>query len=212
MLAFIIFPTLSDNSFVPINTLLQLINAIIGEVLVGLISGLAANMVFTAIRVGGQYLDLQMGFAMAQVFDPTNGTQNTLVAQLLNILGILLFFSVDAHHSLIFALAKSFEYVGVGGEVFSGSLTYSFIQVFLIMIKYALKIAAPVILVLLITDISLGLISKTVPQFNVLMMGFPIKIGLGIITLMLFIPVFGTLIGTLFKIMEREIMIIFKGF
>lgn len=210
--ALVLLPTLETKDFVVPVHFSDFLIQVIGETLVGLTAGTAASFVFAAIRTGGKYLDIQMGFAMAQVVDPANGMQNTLVAQFLYLLGILLFFVMDAHHTLIVALTKSFDIVSLGGKSLSPAVTYKLVQIFVITLYYSLKIALPIMLVLVTVDLSLGFISRVVPHFNVLMMGFPLKIGIGIMSLVVVVPLLGTVIRGIFDFMEKELLILLRGF
>lgn len=211
MISLILLPQLSVDNIAFPDHLVYFAGFAVSETLTGLIFGLAANCIFSAVRIAGQYLDIQIGFSMAMIVDPANGMQNTLVAQFFYLLGVLLFFSLDIHHILISALVTSFDLVPPGELLINGHVILSLIKIFLLMFTFALRMALPIILVLVISDISLGLISKTVPQFNVMMIGFPIKIGVGIITLLLLTPVLGTLIGSLFQTMEDQILLLIRG-
>lgn len=211
ILALVLTPQLLKQQVVLPEHFIKIIGMVINETIAGLIAGLGASMLMTAIQVAGQYLDLQAGFAMAQVFDPARGINNTLIGQFLYILGLILFFSTDAHHSLIFALAKSFEILELGSFHVSGGLFLKLLQIFLTMFTYALRIAIPVILVLVIIDLSLGYMTRIVPQLNIFMSGFPLKIGFGLLMLALLVPVVGSVVGSLFQTVEKELMQIFGG-
>lgn len=211
MISLLLFPQLGEDLLTVPDHLAQFIGFAISETITGLVLGLAASCLFSAVRIAGQYLDLQIGFAMAMIIDPANGMQNTLVAQFLYLLAVLMFFSMDIHHVLISALVHSFQLVPPGGLFINGQVITSLLKIFVMMFAYALRMVLPIILVLVIVDISLGLISKTVPQFHVMMIGFPIKIGVGILTLILLTPVLGTLIGSLFQMMESQLLLLIRG-
>ncbi|MEL7564664.1 MAG: flagellar biosynthetic protein FliR [Dehalobacterium sp.] len=211
MISLILFPQLPTGNITIPDHLMYFIGFAVSETLTGLIFGLAANCIFSAVRIAGQYLDIQIGFAMAMIVDPANGMQNTLVAQFFYLLGVLMFFSLDLHHVLISALVTSFDLVPPGDLLINDHVILSVIKIFVLMFSFALRMALPVILVLVISDISLGLISKTVPQFNVMMIGFPLKIGVGIMTLFLLTPVLGTLIGSLLQTMGDQILLLIRG-
>ncbi len=211
MISLIILPQMQTEHILLPGYLIQFIGFAASEIITGLVMGMAANCIFTAVRMAGQYLDIQMGYALAMIMDPANGVQNTLVAQFLYLLGVLLFFSLDIHHLLIMALVKSFDIVTLGGLLITGKMVLNLLQVFFLMISYSVRMALPVMVVLIICDISLGLISKTVPQFNVMMLGFPIKIGVGLLTLVLLLPVLCTLISSLFQTMENQMLLLIRG-
>ncbi|ATW25653.1 flagellar biosynthetic protein FliR [Candidatus Formimonas warabiya] len=211
ILALVLLPQIqTGNVLVPDNAV-QFAGYVVSETLTGLVLGMAASSIFAAVRMAGQLMDIQIGFAMAMIVDPANGTQNTLVGQFLYLIGVLLFFSLDIHHLLISALAKSFDLLAPGGLLITGQVILNLMKTYFLMFTYAVRMALPVVVVLIISDISLGLISKTVPQFNVLMIGFPLKIGVGILTLVLLLPVLATIIGNLFQTMDNQILLLLGG-
>lgn len=185
---------------------MMLVLVVVQETLVGLVLGFTATLVFTAIRIAGELLDLQMGFAMASLFDPATGTRTTLIGEYLYIVAILLFFALDGHHSLLLLLQKSYEVVPPSGAVFQLRMVDSILGLFSTMFALGFKIAAPLIAVLFISDLSLGFVSKTVPQLNVFIMGFPLKVGFGMLTLIVFIPLFVSLVGSLLSQMQKDLL------
>jgi flagellar biosynthesis protein FliR len=151
------------------------------QVGVGLIIGYTAFVVFMAILLAGQIVDIEMGFAMANVIDPVSNIQQSLIGQFQNLLAFLFFLAIDGHHRLILILTQSFELVPMGrmislNERFSSLLISMFGNIFAI----ALQLAFPIIAAMFLTDLILGLLSRLVPQMNVFVVGFPIKLGLGI--------------------------------
>jgi len=187
----------------------ELISMVLTETITGLTAGIGASMVFSVFRMAGQYLDLHIGFAAAQLFDPMSVEHNTLLAQFLYMLGIVLLFSLDAHHFLLMALAKSFQVIPLGRLISPEVTVLRLMQIFGLSVTYALRIAFPVIVVLFLFDLGLGFISRAVPQFNVLMAGFPLKIFVGVLGVSLALPVLGSVVGAVFEIMEKEVSILF---
>jgi len=208
-LSIILFPQVSGQGFSVPDGLISLIGIVICETVTGLTAGMAGSFVFGALRVAGQYLDLHIGFAAAQLFDPMSSEQNTLIANFFHMLGVVLLFSLDSHHILIMGLSKSFQVLPLGSLIVTKNVVMKLVQVFLIMVTYALRIALPVISVLFLFDMALGFISKAIPQFNVLMVGFPLKIYVGVLAAALVVPVLGTVIADIFHIMEKEVSMIF---
>lgn len=208
-LTLIVFPQVGLGSLTFSGDFVHIAGPVICETITGIVAGMAASFIFAALRVGGQLLDIHVGFAAAQLFDPLSSESNTLLAQFFHILGLVLLFSLDAHHRLIIGLLKSFQVVPLGSLIYSGDIVKRLLQVFLLMIEYGLRIALPVLIVLFLFDLALGFISKAVPQFNILMVGFPLKICVGIFVTALTIPVLGTLVASLFDIMEKEVSIFF---
>lgn len=186
--------------------------AVAREVFVGLLTGFIVNMILQTFNILGQIFDLHIGFLMSSFFDPSSGGQTTLIAKFLYLMGIVLFFTMDGHHMLIMGMAKSFEIVPLDTALFNmASSGLTIIRSFARMFTVAVQISAPVIAVVLIIDVCLGLLGRTAPQMNILMLGFPVKIAAGILTLTVMIPLMGTVFQYLFRMMEQDLYILLKG-
>lgn len=153
---------------------------IINEIIFGLSIGYITNMIFIAMQIAGQYIDIQIGFSMAMIYDPTTGSSISLFSRLYNWVGIALLFALDGHHYLIYAISRSFEAIPVGAINLAAFNVADVIGFFSQSFAIALKISMPIIMILLLTDIIMGLISRTVPQLNVFILGMPLKVILGL--------------------------------
>lgn len=153
------------------------------ELMVGFILGLSIQLVLAGIQLAGEFAGYQMGLAMASILDPQSGMDTTLVAQFYYLLGLLIFLSIDGHHWFIRALFQSFSVLSPGEFHLKMGLYHHFLKLSGKMFVIAIKMVAPIMAVLIFTQIALGMIAKMVPQMNVLMMGFPLTICLGMIFL-----------------------------
>ena len=178
---------------------------------VGLVLGFVAGLVFQSLVVAGQIMDIQMGFFMASFFDPAMGHQSTLSSRFLYLLGMVLFFILDGHHVLIAALARSYELVPLAGASLDGVTTLAVVRIFARMVALGVQIAAPVVAVVLIIDLCLGLLGRTAPEMNIFMLGFPLKIALGILTLSIMVPLFGVVFRALVRMMEQDLYTVIRG-
>jgi flagellar biosynthetic protein FliR len=172
----------------------------VGELMIGLVLGLSVKVIFTGLQMAGEIAGYQMGLAMASVIDPQAGSDNTLMAQFQYLFGLLLFLAVDGHHWFFRALVQSFEVLPPGGFHLNPGLYDLMIQLSGKMFVVAIKLAAPIMAVLLFTQIALGMVAKTVPQVNILFISFPITLSLGLIflglSLDLFLPYVQSLLGS----------------
>lgn len=185
--------------------------AVIREIGVGILTGLICNMILQVLNIVGQIFDLHIGFLMSSFFDPSLGGQVTLTAKFLYLTGIVLFFTLEGHHMLLMGLARSFEILPLDTAVFSGGGMLVLISAFARMITVAVQISAPVIAVMLIIDVCLGLLGRTAPQMNIFMLGFSVKIGAGILTMAIMVPLLGVVFQSLFRMMERDLYTLLKG-
>ena len=204
-----------DFSYLAVDsyTSIGLILLLGGEVITGLVLGFVVLLFFAAFRMAGQFADLTIGLSMASIFDPQFAGSVTLIGQFYYLLTIVIYFAINGHHYLFLAINQSFEIIPVGGAVFSDITLQLVFQAFYYIWLMAFQIAAPVVAAILITDISLGLISKTVPQLQVLMEGLPLKVFVGLLVIFLTLPylalmmegIFDRLYIDLLRIMESMV-------
>lgn len=145
------------------------------EALLGLAMGYITRLVFAVIEIAGQLIDFQVGFSMASVYDPAMGIQASNYGRIYYWLSICLFFILDLHHRIIWSMINSFKAIPIGDFFLSGLGVEGIVVLFARSFELAINLAAPMIIVILVTDVVLGTISKTVPQINVLILGLPLK-------------------------------------
>lgn len=163
---------------------------IIKEFIVGLVIGFVAYALFTSIYIAGQIIDMQIGFGMVNVFDPITNIQVPITANLYYMIAMMIFLATNGHHVLIKALYQSFRLVPIASSGIGPNMKDNIIDVFQQMFSIGFKIAAPIVAAILIADVVLGIISKTIPQMNVFVLGMPLKILVGIILITITIPAF----------------------
>ncbi len=175
------------------------------EVSMGLLLGFVSKILFMGVQMAGHLMGFQMGFMIAQVIDPSSGQQVSIIGQFKFILAILIFLAIDGHHILINAVVGSFNVVAIGKMVFTEAsanlLIRSCVDIFLI----AVKLGSPVIVTLFLTDVALGIIARTVPQMNIFIVGFPIKISAGFLILAVSFPFISYLLIRLMNHMDTDL-------
>lgn len=162
-----------------------LIPIAIKEILFGLAMGYITKLVFSAIETAGHLIDFQVGFSMGQVYDPTMGARSSNYGKLLNWLSLSVFFMLNMHHYMIDTLIRSFEYVPLDSLDLNSFGVASIAGLFSHVFELGFNLAVPIIIVVLTIDIILGVISRTVPQINVLILGMPMKSMISFVVFML---------------------------
>ncbi len=169
---------------------------LIQELLVGFAIGLGAAVLVGAAEVAGDYVSIQTGLSSAGLLDPVSGATVPTLGQFTHLFALTLFLTLNGHVLVLEALAASTEVIPVGAALSAedglGELVRLGSELFVI----GLRIAAPVIVAVLITNLALGILSKAAPQFNVLMMAFPIQIGIGLLVLGLTLPLVAAFVST----------------
>ncbi|WP_241236360.1 flagellar biosynthetic protein FliR [Brevibacillus marinus] len=213
--AFLSFSYIPQTAPIPLDLAFAL--HAVKEALVGIMLGLVLQIVFFAVQVAGGLIDMQNGFALANVIDPRTGAYVPLTGNFKNILATLYFLSIDGHHMLIRGIITSYQAVPIDlqwGPLGSEALFLLVVKVFGYMFMSAFLIAAPVVVALFLVDLSLGIIAKSVPQFNIFVVGLPIKIFASFLVLLVVMPGFLVVLSELFKNMflaMSEMMTILGG-
>lgn len=177
---------------------------IIRELLIGITLGIVARSVFLAIETAGQIMSNTMGLSIATFFNPEIG-QSTEVARLFSSILMLLFLSMDAHHDLIYIFARSYEWLP-GGAFSIKSVFPEIISLTGSLFMIALKLSAPVVTVMLITNILFGFLYRAAPQMNIFFVGYPVYIFIGLFVMLISMPVFLNVSGNLLNSLREEMI------
>lgn len=175
----------------------ELVGAVAGEVFAGLIIGYTAYLLFSGIQMAGQVVDIQVGLGLVNVIDPAGGSQVSILGQFYYLVAMLFFLAVDGHHALLKAMGDSFQLLPPGGiswfeqaaqagPLLSGFFTKLFVIAF--------QVAAPSVAVLFLTNLSMGLLSRTLPQMNVFIVGLPLNVIVGLMVTILSLKLLGTVL------------------
>jgi flagellar biosynthetic protein FliR len=182
ILAIVLMPALPPAAGYP-ETAAEIIIAFVSEAMFGLILAVTVRMFFTSIQMAGHFMSFQMGFSMARAIDPQAEVQDSVLTELMYILTILMFFTMDGHHIFLRALASSFQTVPPGGAAFDSSIAGVLVKISGEMFLIGVKLAAPMVIALFLSNLCLGIVARTVPQVNILMVGFPVNICIGLVFL-----------------------------
>ena len=182
------------------------------EALLGVLIGLLARFIFIAAEFGGTIIGYQMGFAAANIFDPQNQAQISLVSQMQNVIAILVFLAIDAHHIFIRAIVESFHLLPPGKLDFTGEAIPYLLEMAGSIFILGAKISAPILAVLLLSGLVLGLMARIFPQLNVFMLSFPVNIGLAFIGMSLTLDLTVALMNREFHSLSRNILEVFQLF
>lgn len=152
------------------------------EALLGALLAFGILAAFAAFQLAGRLMDLQLGFGVATLIDPATRGHSPLLGTLLRMVAVALFFAIDGHHALIRAFALSLESVPPGTSLTNLQL-FPVVGQFGAMFSFALAIAAPVVLILLLVDTVVAVMARTMPQMNIFFLSLPLKTLVGLLTL-----------------------------
>jgi len=171
--------------------------ALVREALVGLGMALVIQMVMGAVQLAGQLVDMPMGFGVVNLLDPQTGQQVPVLSQLFSILAALLFFALGGPLVVMAALRQSLNWIPIGAAAVTPSAAQLIARESAAVFATGLRLSLPVVAAGFLADVSLGILARAVPQFNVFIEGFPIKIGLGLVVLLVAMPFYVEAVGML---------------
>ena len=212
VLGYFLFPLTGSQHIVIDPGLLPLVMLSLREFLFGIILGFLFQMIFIGVEFGGGLIGYQIGFALANVIDPTTSANVPIIGQFKLLIATLIFFMINGHQVMLQALFESFKVIPLGHVDFKPIVLDNITRFSGSVFSIGIKIAAPVLVTLFITDVCLGIVARTMPQMNILIVGFQVKIGVGMLILGISLPVFHYVFTKLFSQMSAETLSITKGF
>lgn len=162
-----------------------LLQMAMAELALGATMALGVLLAFAAFSLAGNLLDVQIGFGIAQVFDPVGNRAAPLLVSAFNYVAVIGFMAADGHHLLLRALAYSFDVFPPGGGWQPADMAAPVFRQASGLFLLGLALAAPVVFCILLVEFALGLISRNLPQINMLVLGIPVKIVVGLAVLSL---------------------------
>jgi flagellar biosynthetic protein FliR len=171
-------------------TIAWLFFALGGEILLGMVLGWLAQLLFSGMRLAGQEIEIKTGLGLIQLVDPNEGGHSGLFSTLFELIAGVLFFAMNGHHLLVQALWSSYKVFPLAGAKFAPRLLEGLVTSAGEIFAIALRVSAPVVIGLLLSDIILGLIGRAIPQMNVFIAAQPLQFGLAMLLLLLAMPAF----------------------
>ena len=209
LIAFVLFHvvptvTLAQNYY-------EIVAAVVSQIVLGVIVGFVASLVFVCIQFAGELIDLQIGFAIANVVNPSTQQNITVIGEFELAIATLVFLASDSHHLLIQGIAGSFTlvplpYVNLDPSVMSNAV--SFLSLALLNV---FKIAAPPAAALFITNVALSFMARVAPQMKVFVIGFPFQIGVGLTVLAVSLSLLGIVGPEIFGDVARQMDAVMRG-
>jgi flagellar biosynthetic protein FliR len=202
----LLLPMLDTDGLVFPGEALLLVLGILREILLGAAIGLTVKLLFAGVQMAGQIVGFQMGIALANVVDPATSDQLPFLAEFNQIVAMLVFVAVNAHHLLIRALVDSFDRIPLMSFQVNGAVMDRLLHTGGQMFVTAIQVGAPLIAVLLLTSVALGLVARTVPQMQVFIVAMPLKVMLGLLFIGIGLPYLMPMLQELFGDLHRDVL------
>jgi flagellar biosynthesis protein FliR len=165
------------------STDLGLTLAIAREVAIGMSLAFVARALIVSAEFAGVLAGQQIGFSYGATVDPASGVSHTVVATLYGTLATITFLAINGHHMLLRALAASYERMPIGSGQVDGSLVASVNHILALVFTIGVRLAAPIVIVMLIVEVGVGIISRTAPALSTMVIGFPLRLLIGLAVL-----------------------------
>lgn len=191
VIAFLIFLSLDPQPALVVRSPLEATLLLGREVLIGLALGYLIVLFFSVFLNAGQMVDLKSGLMLSGVFEPQFGSQVTFMGQFYYLLALVFYLTLNGHHYFLLGLADSYRLIPINSAFMGSEMSGGIVRVFADLFALAFQLVAPIIIILMIMDIALGLIAKTVPQVHVFIEGLPLKIAFSLLLFAMLLPVFG---------------------
>ncbi len=198
IIALILFPVTEIGPMAFPDKLLGFVRLIMGELIIGMTLGLMVQVFFEGVRIMGQLVGFQTGFAIANILDPQSGMRISIFSNMAYYLAMVIFLILNGHHMLLNAIKQSFDVINLGSLDLNENLKWAVVQKAGDMFILAIKLGAPAIAALLFVKVAFGLITKFIPQMHIMIVAFPIQIVIGLIF-------FGLSFNVLLRFVERYI-------
>lgn len=167
------------------NHTVDLMLLIVKEACLGLFIGTATRMMFAALHIAGSTIAAQSGLATATIFDPSQSTQGTLPGNFLATTALVLLFVTDGHHMFLRGIAGSYDHLLVGAPLPIADMAAFITDMAQKAFNIGIQIAAPLLLVGLLTNLAMGVLNRLMPSFQVFFIALPLQLLLAFATLML---------------------------
>lgn len=208
---FMLYPIINFDFVAEATFGFSLVALIIHEILAGLFLGFITQMLFFAVNMMGQLVSLSIGLANAQIFNPSAGTQTSIIDQFQVTLVALFYLAINGHHYFITGLVESFNLIPVSEKPFNSNVFTGFIDFTYEIIVIGLNLAMPVLIAVLMMNIAMGIIGRAVPQINVLITSLPVNILVGILVLLISLPLFFDEINTTLNFVTERLFEFMKA-
>ncbi len=181
---------------------------VVKESMVGVAIGLVILVIFSAIQVAGGLMGFQMGMWLATVFDPHSGTETPVISQIQYLFALAIFLAVNGHHIIIKGLWKSFQILPIGKFTFSSALSNEIIGLGSSVFRAGFELSVPVVGVLLLISVAMGLVARVIPELHILIVGIPIRIGVGLLVLGFSMPYMANALVRIFHNLSANILLV----
>jgi flagellar biosynthesis protein FliR len=173
------------------------------EATYGLALGIIASVLFGTVKLAGRIVEDQMGMTMAEILDPLTDEQGLPLASLLEMIFVIAFLAANGHHLFLKVLQRSFELFPPGKIPSIATLTGNMLEATTVLLAAGLQLSAPILASMLLLLVVLAILARIIPDMDIFFISFPLRIALGFVMLIAFMPFIDGFVGEAVKMMSK---------
>jgi flagellar biosynthetic protein FliR len=181
----------------PVGSTVSLVGFTAHEIGIGVALGMSIRTLVAAAELGGHLAGFQVGLSYSAIVDPQSGVRNNILATLYANIATISFLATNAHHAFLRGLRDSYTALPIGLGHLSGSIPQAVTSMLGLIFTFGVRLAAPLVVVLVITEVALALIARAAPAFNLMAVGAPVRLIIGLILLGVVAPAAVSVLGGL---------------
>jgi flagellar biosynthetic protein FliR len=178
---------------------LTLTAVIARELAIGLALAFVLRVLIGGAELAGHLSGIQIGFSYGATIDPQSGVRNTMLATLYGSLATLGILAVNGHHHILRALAASYTGAPIGTGSIGSTLPEAVREMLGLLFVVGARLAAPIVIVILLVELIVGLISRSAPSLNFMVIGYPLRLLVGLTLLAALVPVVPSVVNSMLE-------------
>ena len=210
VLTMIIAPALATQQVIVFESVWTLAIAVTVEIVIGLLMGFGMQVIFESFSIAGSFIGMQMGMAIMQIMNPNSQENQPIISQFWVMLMIIVFVVTNSHHLLLETIYRNFSIILPGTAVFEPALGRAIISWGSLMFELGVQFAAPALIFLILVDFALAFMARVMPQMNVFFISLPLKIGVGIVMLIISLNIIQMMFGYIIQQLEEIIEVMMQ--
>lgn len=210
-LSICLYPVISLKGLVGTNLGNEIIFLVFREVAIGLAIGFLTRTILITVSIGGNLMSYAMGLSQAQIFNPGLGSMGNVIEQYQSVLATIIFLAINGHHYFLIAMTQSFELAPLSAQGISFAHFQDVAALGQEIIFMGLKMGAPMMIAIFLTNIAMGIVGRAVPQINVLVTSIPVTVSIGFLVMFLTIPLFVSDMGSIVGIVTEHVFEFMKA-
>jgi len=211
ILTFLIAPIVGENFHTEYTSTAVLLVDVMREIMIGLIVGFGARIIFEAFTLAGGFVSFQMGLAIMNVLDPNSGNNAPVIGNFWLMVIITFFVVTNSHHFLVEVIYYNFEAIPLNEAKFDPATGEYLIRAGSLLYELAVRFAAPMMILMLLADVAIAFSARVMPQLNIFFISLPMKLGVGIFMVLMSLKIFQSMFGYIYNNFEGLTLDIIAG-